>query len=1086
MENFVKSAQRLSLRRWIAVAAGSITLVGMLSIPAAQATPTPANRGVAVDPDDPIDYCLDQCSDILPPGQNGNATFTQLLLFQAFGARPAHNADSLSTYENLAWNHKGITDDQLTDYFDVASFTVPEADVASTESPRPDVTITRDVARGIPHIKGTTREGTMFGAGYAGAQDRLFVMDIFRHLGRGQLTPFAGGAESNQALEQDLWANAPYTEADLQDQYDSLDDRFGADGVRLQNDTQAYVDGVNHYIDTMGVGSPGEYVALGLGTPDPWKVTDVVATGAVVAGIFGTGGGNEMKSALALIEARLKYGTTTGTNVWKGFRSQNDVEANTTVHGKSFPYGQTVENPAGRALPDAGTVVDEPLVADRTGSAVPTSAAGKQAASGTQPSSTDEPTGVKSKEDLRGIFDGGVLPEDFGKKGMSNALLVSGANTQSGHPVAVFGPQTGYMSPQLWMRQSLVGPGVASRGASFAGLNYATLVGRGVDYSWSPTSAGQDITDSFALRLCNPHGGTVAANSTHYLFRGACTPMEKLQRTNEWSASLGSSVPTGSYKLVAWRTKLGIVTHRGTVAGKPVAYVKLRSTYMNELGASIGFSDFGDPDRVTSATTFQQSAAKIGYTFNWFYADKDDIAYYNSGDNPVRAGGADPNLPTWGDQKYEWKDWNPTTNKATYTSFAQHPQAINQSYLTSWNNKQAPGYSAADGNFSQTAVHRVDMLDVRINKVLNAGQKFTRAKLVEVMQDAATTDLRGQEVLPLLLRVLRSQPISDPVAKAAVGKLEAWLDSTSQRRAAQDPNVTGVYAYDHKEAIAIMDAWWPLLVKGQFEPQMGAQLYTKLTSVMKIDERANPLGSAYQYGWWGFVERDLRKVLGDTVKTPQPVTFCGAGSLAACRTMLISTLKAAKATPLTTTYPETPECTAGDQFCTDQVVHTALGGFTQYKMAWTNRPTYQQVVEFPARRGDNVANLAKGKSATASSYQSNIFVHYPAMYAVDADPSSRWASYDWDDDEWITVDLGTRTSVGRAVLRWEYAYGKRYEIQVSDDGTNWRSVAEVEEGDGGVDTITFAPTQARYVRMQGLARGTTYGWSLYDFAVYAH
>jgi len=74
--------------------------------------------------------------------------------------------------------------------------------VASSIKPRGDVTIVRDAKLGIPHITGTTRDGTMFGAGYAGAQDRLFVMDLTRHVARGELTPFAGGAEGNRELER--------------------------------------------------------------------------------------------------------------------------------------------------------------------------------------------------------------------------------------------------------------------------------------------------------------------------------------------------------------------------------------------------------------------------------------------------------------------------------------------------------------------------------------------------------------------------------------------------------------------------------------------------------------------------------------------------------------------------------------------------------------------------------------------------------------------------------------------------------------------------------------------------------------------
>src|SRR5688572_11775086 len=161
----------------------------------------------------PNDFCLDQCDDILPPGQNGNATLAEILAQQALGIRPPHNADQIAKYANLLSAYTGLTNEQIGQFYNDASFGVPASQVESTSSPRSDVTIVRDKATGVPHIYGTTRGGTMFGAGYAGANDRLFLMDLLRHVGRGNLTSFAGGAPGNQALEQQVWRNSPYTEA---------------------------------------------------------------------------------------------------------------------------------------------------------------------------------------------------------------------------------------------------------------------------------------------------------------------------------------------------------------------------------------------------------------------------------------------------------------------------------------------------------------------------------------------------------------------------------------------------------------------------------------------------------------------------------------------------------------------------------------------------------------------------------------------------------------------------------------------------------------------------------------------------------
>src|SRR6266508_1508333 len=331
----------------------------------------------------PADFCQGQCNDILPPGENGNATLAEILAHKLFGTRPPHFVDQLGKYANLLNGYPGLTDSQLGQFYNNAAFGVPLTQVERIDRPRPDVTIVRDRATGVPHVTGTTRAGTMFGAGYAGAQDRLFLMDLMRHLGRGQLTPFAGGAPGNRALEQSVWRNSPYTEADLQTQVDRLRQQ-GSRGAQLFEDVQNYVAGINAYIAACMAARncPGEYVLTGhldavtnAGGPEPFKQTDLIAVGGVIGGLFGGGGGGEIQSALVRIAARAKYGVTEGDRVWAGFRSQNDPETVLTLHdGQSFPYGLAAPDAPGVAMPDPGSVTPEPILFDPTGSATTTSA----------------------------------------------------------------------------------------------------------------------------------------------------------------------------------------------------------------------------------------------------------------------------------------------------------------------------------------------------------------------------------------------------------------------------------------------------------------------------------------------------------------------------------------------------------------------------------------------------------------------------------------------------------------------------------------------------------------------------------------
>lgn len=136
---------------------------------------------------------------------------------------------------------------------------------------------------------------------------------------------------------------------------------------------------------------------------------------------------------------------------------------------------------------------------------------------------------------------------------------------------------------------------------------------------------------------------------------------------------------------------------------------------------------------------------------------------------------------------------------------------------------------------------------------------------------------------------------------------------------------------------------------------------------------------------------------------------------------------------------------------------------------------------------DTTGNLALGKTVTASSEkndtQSNGTVVYrTADLAVDGSMSSRWASASTD-DQWIYVDLGQRYALSSVVLNWETAYAKAYKLQVSDDAENWTDIYETANGKGGTETI---PVQGsgRYVRMLGIQRATTWGYSLWEFEVY--
>lgn len=851
---------------------------------------------------------------VLPPGENGLSTLSQIFSFRGLGTLPPHFADQQPLYENLVYASPTLSDDQIPNYFKDATFGVPAGEVESTIEPRPGVTIQRDSAYGVPHIYGDTRADTMFGAGYAGAADRLFLMDVLRHTGRAELASFLGG--SNAEADAGQWSFAPYTEADLEKQIVQMPQLYGAAGQQAVDDVGAYVEGINAYVAAAGVDPtlrPGEYALLSKPML-PWKATDVVAIASLVGGIFGRGGGNELNSALTMQAFVERMGRKAGRKAWLGFRAKNDPEAPTTI-SKPFPYEtRSAFAKRGLALPDKNSVRLTPTA---TASSAPSG--GGHGLAG---------VGARLQQALESAAHA------------SNWELVSARESATGHPIAVMGPQVGYFVPQILMEEDLHGPGIDARGASFAGVNLYVQLGHGRDYAWSATSAGSDNVDTFAEVLCK--------DNFHYLHRGRCLAMEKLEKSESWAPNAIDPTAAGSQTLVAYRTVHGIVFARGKVGGRKVAYVKLRSTYFHEADSVVGFGQLNEPGLVTGVGGFKKAVANINFTFNWAYVDSEKIAYALSGAYPQRARGTSPDFPVLGTGKYDWKGFKPSTQTADYLPFAKHPQAVDPEYLVSWNNKQAPEWAAADDNYGYGPLQRSQMIADRVKQKTKGKGRITTAQLIQAMEEAATTDLRGYRLLPTLLKAV-GKPRSAQL-KGAVATLRAWHRAGAHRR---DLDRDGVD--EETPAIQLMDAWWPKLVSAQFRPVLGAKAFERLEGMLQIGDEVggSPDAPAFYDGWWGYVSKDLRNVFGSKPRGAFSRKYCGGGSRERCRKLAKRTLAAAlKVTPAELYGAGNGLCAANPQpSCFDQNRPQVTGGVELGPFPFQNRPTFQQVVALSQRLG---------------------------------------------------------------------------------------------------------------------------------------
>ncbi|MBS1879891.1 MAG: penicillin acylase family protein [Actinobacteria bacterium] len=841
---------------------------------------------------------------VLPPGENGLVNTSQLL--QARGQEhilPPHFADQQPLYEGLLYAAPTLTEAQIPLYFKDATFGVPAGEVESTIEPRPGVTIVRDKAYGIPHIYGETRADTEFGAGYAGAQDRLFLMDVLRHTGRAELASFLGG--SNAGADQSQWQFAAYTEADLEKQLTQMPKLYGKAGREAVENVDAYVEGINAYIAAANANpllKPAEYTLLNQ-PMEPWKPTDVVAIGSLIGGIFGRGGGNELNSALTMESMVERMGKKAGRRAWLGFRSKNDPEAPTTIE-KPFPYEtESAFAKRGLALPEPGSVHEE--------KAASASAAGP---------------------DLNTI--GGRLQASIEAAGhASNWELVSAKNSTDGHPIAVMGPQVGYYVPQILMEEDLHGPGIDARGAAFPGINFGVELGHGRDYAWSATSATSDNVDTFAEVLCK--------DRFHYLYKGKCLKMEKLTKTEKWVPNQIDSTPAGQQTLVAYRTVHGILFARGKVNGKKVAFVHERSSYFHELDSAVGFAQLNNPGVVTGVKGFKKAVSNINLVFNWSYVDAKHIAYAVSGSYPQRAKGTSPDFPILGTGQYDWKGFNPKTQTAEYLPFSKHPQAVDPEFLVSWNNKQAPEWAAADDKYDYGPVFRSQMISDRVKADIKGKKKMNIAQLVQAMEEPASEDLRGYKLLPIIFKAIGT-PKSAKL-REAIKTLKTWHQHGAHRR---DLNRNG--EDEETPAIELMDAWWPKLLEGEFKPVLGKTAYGRLEGMLETGSvvGGSPTAPSFDDGWYSYVDKDLRDLFGPKPRAPWSRVYCGSGSKAKCRAMLERTLKAAmKVTPEKLYGGGNGDCASNPQpSCFDQNRPTVTGGVELGPFPFQNRPTFQQVV----------------------------------------------------------------------------------------------------------------------------------------------
>ena len=846
-----------------------------------------AQTGPPVVPDHLRAYAID------PPGQEGNVTTEEFVS----GDYGPHYQDQLEMYAGLI-DDDDVTEEDLATHFHSMQFG-PGEEFDDPYSPRDGVTVYRDTTHGIPHIYADSIENASFALGYVTAEDRMFEMDAFRHAARGKLAEFAGPGEDDANLKMDIETRREgYTEAEVQEMFDQFDEKFGELGLTVQAGLQAYADGVNARIAEIqedpslcDVAYQATGNACPLSDPEEWTVTDTLFLVVLQLRVFGETAGGELQNAGFYAHLKEKLGNKLGPAVYDDLMRVNDPKSPTSIEKTEalFPSQDLGEvDPGSFAIPDkAEAEAEEQQQRQQQRQAV-----------------------------LRSL--------GFPTGQMSNALLVSGAESTTGNPLQIGAPQVGYATPGFFMEIDVHSPGVDFRGPAVPGASALIPLGRGADYAWSLTTGYSDAVDTRVELLCDPAGGEPTADSNGYMFHGECVEMESREETFVVNPTATSPEPPREETHTFYRTVHGPVFERGKVDGAPVAFVKERFFWKRELDSVPQFYRWNA--EVDSIEDFAAAAEDFTMSFNSFYADSEDIGYFHVGFYPQRPQGVHPSLPTWGTGDWEWQGRVP---------FEQHPKVINPAsgWVANWNNKPSAGWDNYDGA-KWGRINRVALLRGQMRGLLADDGKAELSDLVDVIRVAATQDTRGVYLAPKMIKFIEAARGVDKDLKDGLAVVKEWVAAGAHRtNKDRDDNM------DNGPALALFDAWYNQLVHKVFDDELGPEGFDLIGAPITDYEPSQ--GSS----WWFDFSSYLKNLFKRKTREAYVRNYCDdmttTDKKETCADQVVLALRDAFDRVKADQGPVIADWTKP----AENIVFQEFGAGSVSPIPWQNRGTHNHVVE---------------------------------------------------------------------------------------------------------------------------------------------
>ena len=726
-----------------------LVILSCLCLLATALTPAAA-QDPPVDPAPPMEG---EAVSLLPPGNSGFVSVDG----QAAGTVGGSYGDNLDDQTDLYWGLEGYAGQGFLD----------PADAVRSETLLDGAVRIHWDAFGVPAIHGDTGYDVWYGAGYAIAQIRLFLMDAVRRLGRGTYAELVGAyGVSDDVMTRTLG----YSE----EEYLAMFDGLSADA---QDAFGGYAAGANAWIEEVLADPsllPVEYALLST-TPEPLDLIDVMAAGVLITRTVASEGGQEMENVALLRDLEAELGEEAGRGVFTDLVWQQDDDAVVTVPREegTFPNAPFATDP------DALDAAFQ-TAADYAATLPLELAEGQGTGAYPDPASLDVPVGAaaaapaaSSEAETRGS--GGVpagppsaltvgqTPTEaliaFGQQlhGGSIAVAVGPSQTADGNALLLSGPQLGYSYPSLLVELEVHGGGYDARGASVpalptVGIGYTDRV------AWALTTGYSKTIDSFIETVRG------SGMDLEYRHDGEWKAADCRTETIPFREAAAGALPVGpplrSEDVVVCRTVHGPIVAEEAGDGERLARSVQYQMFGEEADTVEGVLAW---NRAKDLEDFEAAMRQVTWNENTTYADADGhIAFWHPGIHRERPDW-DLRLPMPGDGSADFGEILP---------FEDLPHSVDpaQGFLANWNNKPAHDWLDGIGVGSTSrpggAVQRVS----NALELLRRIDDHTFATLQDLEVEAGLRDPRATPFLPIILDAIADEPDLAPVRDL----LAAW------------------------------------------------------------------------------------------------------------------------------------------------------------------------------------------------------------------------------------------------------------------------------------------------------------------------